>query len=142
VFGVVFLVFGALVVASLVMTIVAIVDMARRPDWQWKLAGQDKALWIVLSVVVNVLGVVPLIYWFHIRKKLIAVEQAARAGVYGPGSMTVGGWVPGYGFQGGPPAWPPGWYADPADPASDRWWDGARWTESSHVRQPPGPPAG
>lgn len=27
------------------------------------------------------------------------------------------------------PATPPGWYPDPAQPAQQRWWDGARWTE-------------
>ncbi|HVQ18367.1 MAG TPA: CPBP family glutamic-type intramembrane protease [Actinomycetes bacterium] len=29
---------------------------------------------------------------------------------------------------------PPGWYPDPHDPASQRWWDGATWT--SHVAIP------
>ncbi len=29
----------------------------------------------------------------------------------------------------------PGWYADPSDPSSWRWWDGARWTV--HVRRQP-----
>ncbi|MFK0002117.1 DUF2510 domain-containing protein [Paenarthrobacter sp. NPDC090522] len=29
----------------------------------------------------------------------------------------------------------PGWYADPADPRYNRWWDGSAWT--AHV----GPPA-
>src|SRR5208283_2309595 len=29
-----------------------------------------------------------------------------------------------------PPAGPPaGWYPDPADPSSQRWWDGQRWAE-------------
>jgi hypothetical protein len=27
------------------------------------------------------------------------------------------------------PAQPPGWYADPEDPARQRFWDGAGWTE-------------
>ena len=31
---------------------------------------------------------------------------------------------------------PPGWYPDPAAPASFRWWDGAQWTPYVHV---PGP---
>ena len=32
---------------------------------------------------------------------------------------------------------PPGWYGDPTDPGSARWWDGRQWTQ--HV-QPPAPP--
>lgn len=28
---------------------------------------------------------------------------------------------------------PPGWYADPLHEAPQRWWDGARWTASTHV---------
>jgi hypothetical protein len=28
---------------------------------------------------------------------------------------------------------PPGWYADPLHEAPLRWWDGTRWTPSTHV---------
>lgn len=34
---------------------------------------------------------------------------------------------------------PPGWYPDPTAPPSERWWDGAAWTE--HRRQPQNTPA-
>jgi uncharacterized protein DUF2510 len=35
------------------------------------------------------------------------------------------------------PSTPPGWYADPQNPAgATRWWDGTQW--SSHVGPPPG----
>ncbi len=37
-----------------------------------------------------------------------------------------------------PPQPPPaGWYNDQTDPATQRWWDGTRWTEhtqASHLR--------
>ncbi|MEU8486295.1 DUF2510 domain-containing protein [Streptomyces sp. NPDC048641] len=34
---------------------------------------------------------------------------------------------------------PPGWYPDPTAPPTERWWDGAAWTE--HRRQPQNTPA-
>ena len=37
----------------------------------------------------------------------------------------------------------PGWYADPSNPASERYWDGNAWTDQirgSGGRQPAGPP--
>ncbi|WP_216851897.1 DUF2510 domain-containing protein [Herbiconiux sp. VKM Ac-2851] len=33
---------------------------------------------------------------------------------------------------------PPGWYADPQDPARERWWSGASWTEFDHRAAKPG----
>lgn len=39
---------------------------------------------------------------------------------------------------------PPGWYKDPADPATQRWWDGEGWLGDplpSDAAPPPGPPA-
>jgi hypothetical protein len=39
-----------------------------------------------------------------------------------------------------PPAVPPGWYQDPADPRSLRWWDGTTWTgHTSPAQMPPDP---
>ena len=89
------IVWFVIVIGSLVMFIVAIVDIVKRPDWQWKLSGQEKILWLLVVILVNILAIPALIYWFNIRKKLIAVEAAAIAGQYGPGHMTVSGWVPG-----------------------------------------------
>ena len=124
------------IVGSLAMLIVALVDIVRRPDWQWKLAGQEKILWLLLVILVNFLAIPSLIYWFNIRKKLIVVEKAAAAGQYGPGHMTYSGWEP------GPPApypavFPPGWRPDPTGQHQFRWWDGVRWTEQTWSQPPP-----
>jgi hypothetical protein len=134
------IVWFVVVIGSLVMLIVAIVDIVKRPDWQWKLAGQEKILWLLLVILVNVLAIPALIYWFNIRKRLIAVEAAAVAGQYGPGQMTVSGWVPG---PGAPAPYAsvaaPGWYPDPSREHPLRWWDGGRWTE--HTRGERSPPS-
>lgn len=132
-FGI-FLVIG---IGSLVMFVVALVDIVKRPDWEWKLAGQEKILWILLVVLVNFLAIPALIYWFNIRKKLIAVREAAQRGAYGPGHMTYAGWEPTLGPVAYPGAAPPGWYPDAAVPGLFRWWDGTRWSEHTWTSQPP-----
>ena len=129
------------VVGSLVWLIVALVDICRRPEWQWKLAHQEKVLWILLVILVNFLAIPSLIYWFNIRKKLLAVEAAAAAGQFGPGYLTYGGWQPGppmpVAFG---PAVPPGWQPDPSGQHQLRWWDGGAWTADTWGT--PGPPRG
>ncbi len=119
----------ALWVGLLVLWILAIVDIARRPDWQFKVAGQEKLLWLLLTIFISFVAV---IYWFAIRKKLIAVEQAAATGALGPGYVTWAGWQPGVEA----PWSAPGWYADPSGQGQFRYWDGSRWTE--HVSPPAG----
>jgi hypothetical protein len=119
----------AIGIGSLVMMIVALVDIVRRPDWQWRMAGQEKVLWILLVILVNFLAIPSLIYWFNIRKKLQAVEAGAAAGRYGPGHLTYAGWEPvpvPISVAGMAPA---GWYPDAGGQARLRWWDGAQWTE-------------
>lgn len=136
---VVFVVFLLVGIGSLVMFVLALVDMVKRPDWEWKLAGQEKILWILLVVLVNFLAIPALIYWFSVRKKLIAVREAAEQGAYGPGHMTYAGWEPNLvpiAYAGAAPA---GWYPDATAPGLFRWWDGARWSE--HTWSAPSPPA-
>ncbi len=124
---VLFALYFVVVIGSLVMLIIALVDIVRRPEWQWRLAGQEKVLWILLVILVNLFAIPSLIYWFNIRKKLIAVELAASAGQYGPMRMSYGGWEP------APAVSPPGWHPDPSGQHRWRWWDGSSW--SSHTSE-------
>jgi hypothetical protein len=136
-FAIFFIIWFAIAIGSLVLMIVALVDIARRPDWQWKLAGQEKILWLLLVILVNLLAIPSLIYWFNIRKKLQAVEAAAANGQYGPGHMTYAGWEP---FPAALPISamaPAGWYPDAAGQARLRWWDGAQWTNHTSDGGPP-----
>jgi hypothetical protein len=81
--AVVVVLYLAAIIAPLVMLVVALVDMVRRPDWQWRIARQERVLWILLVVLVNLFAIPSLIYWFNIRRKLEAVEAAPAAGLYG-----------------------------------------------------------
>jgi len=73
-FAIFLIIWFAIIIGSLVLMIVALVDIARRPDWQWKLAGQEKIPWPLLVILVNLLAIPSLMYWFNIRKKLQAVD--------------------------------------------------------------------
>lgn len=59
----------------------AIVDAASRPDWVFEQAGSNKALWIILVVVLGIIGA--LIYLAAIRPGLVRA-QTAGPGVYVP----------------------------------------------------------
>jgi Protein of unknown function (DUF2510) len=126
-FAILFLFVIALWLGVIAFWILAIVDIARRPEWQFRLAGQEKVLWLLLTIFV---GVIAFVYWFVIRKKVVAVEQAAAAGMIAPWQMAPGGWSAGAGSS-----WvPPGWHPDPSGTHHLRYWDGLRWTE--HVSDP------
>jgi hypothetical protein len=60
--------------------------------------------------------------------------------VGGPGSVAPG-FTPASGFtpQGGPGTPGPGWFADPQDPATLRWWDGQAWTAHTQPTAYPNP---
>ncbi len=114
---VVYLAIFALVIAAIALALWAVIDAARRPDWQFEAAGQNKTLWIVLpaagAAMCQLLGLVAaLVYLLSIRKKLQAAlpPQSGYGGYGGPVSMPPPGW------PGGPGGPPPGWPGGPGGP--------------------------
>src|ERR1700722_14456720 len=76
---------------GLVVTIFCIVDIARRRQYTWQSAGQNKVLWLVLVIIGHFFCwlVMDLIYLLAIRPK-VAAETIAGGGQYG-GSGQYGG---------------------------------------------------
>jgi hypothetical protein len=107
-----FLLFFGLWIAAFVYWIVALVEVVRLPDQQFRAAGTDKTVWVLVVVLAQIIGA--LIWRFAKRNEVLAA--AGRI-----------------------PAPPPGWYPEPGSGAL-RWWDGSRWTDVRH--QPPSPPQG
>lgn len=106
---------------SLVLFVVVLVDMLRRPDWQWKQAGSNKAMWLVLEIVLFVLFgplaiVSGIVYLAAARPKLVAAERSgdrssSQSPPWGSGYGGSGGygtsWGGGYDTTSGPYAPPP-----------------------------------
>ena len=99
--------FLILSLAALVISIWALVDVLRRPDWAFQAARQNKTLWVVLNIVgLFVCGlVIGLIYLLAIRPKVAAAQGGGPPGGYGGGQY--GGGQP-YGGYGGPGSGPYG----------------------------------
>ncbi|MBX7161238.1 MAG: DUF2516 family protein [Acidimicrobiia bacterium] len=99
-------------VGILAWNIWAIVDCARRPDYQWAVAGQDKTTWLLLLILVGLVvglgcGVtmilMPILYMAIPRPKLREAAQLPPP--------------PGYAFgYGPPPTAPPGPPTTPPGP--------------------------
>jgi len=126
-------VFSVLWLASLVFAIFVIVDMANRPTWQWRAAGSNKVLWMVLEIVllIGLLSiVVGVVYLAVVRPRL---QAAARQGGGGPWAGGAGPSAPwgGQPYPGTHPGWgggaPPGPAGQPGPPAPPG-------------QTPPGPP--
>jgi hypothetical protein len=114
------------VVAAGGLWLVAVLDLVRRPSWQFEVTGQDKALWLVTAA----LTVLPAyLYWYRVRPRL----QAAAGPSVGPvarGTRRADALAP---PDGGPDGGR-GWFADPGGSGGLRYWDGRAWTD--HVALP------
>lgn len=94
--------------AAFVYWIVAIVEVAQVPGWQFRAVGSDKTVWVLIVVLLQIIGA---LIWLFAKRS--AVLGAARS-------------IP-------PP--PPGWYPEPGL-GSLRWWDGVRWSDARHFPPP------
>ena len=104
-----FLLFVGFWVGSFILWIWGIVDVARIPDHQFKAAGTEKIMWVLIVVLVGGIGTI--IWYFAKRKDVLALA-------------------------GRQPLPPPGWYPEPGTGVM-RWWDGTQWTEVRHAPPPP-----
>lgn len=71
--GGVFSVFLLVALGSLVLFIVAIVDLVRQPKSAWDASGQNQLVWALVIVFVSFIG--PLLYLFIARP---ALQEATR----------------------------------------------------------------
>jgi hypothetical protein len=95
--------------ASLVYWIVAVIEVARTPESQFKAVGSEKIVWLLIVIFLGIIGA--LIWLFAKRSSVMAA--AGRI-----------------------PTPPPGWYPEPGI-GSLRWWDGVRWSDARHFPPPP-----
>ena len=67
----------------LALTVWALLDAARRPEWAWALAGRRQVVWMaaILFGTFTVLGGVLLCTWYltRIRHEIAAAEEIGRA---------------------------------------------------------------
>lgn len=123
-----FYVVGLLGLASLVPVVWAIVDVTRRPPWQFSMGR--KLLWALA------LGVGWLIVWpFALVASLVYLTSVRRRfadprlGGSGPAGPYAGGAPPTQPPPPQAPLPPAAWYPDPAGGGGERWWDGRGWTD-------------
>jgi hypothetical protein len=146
VFGLFFLVFFGALIAGLVFWIMKIVEVAQIPEAQYRAAGTDKTVWVLVVVLVGWVGA--LIWHFAKRTDVLRARGLLGPGPgpgygYGPGYPVGPGHAVGPGYPGrqgyavgpgyAPPTTPAGWYPEPGTGWS-AYWDGYRWTGA---RQPP-----
>jgi len=117
-------VFAVLALLALVPIVWAIVDVLRRPAWQFSTVR--KVLWVAT------LGVGWLIMWpiaLISSVMYLAVFRRRLPVAIAPPSMAT--WDPYASDAGGRPSQLPaaGWYPDPGGTSSRRWWDGKGWTD-------------
>ncbi|MHB8218775.1 MAG: DUF2510 domain-containing protein [Acidimicrobiales bacterium] len=116
--------FGVLALLALVPIVWAIVDVVRRPSWQF--STSRKVLWVVM------LGLGWLVLWpvaLISSVMYLAVYRRRLPVALAPPSMAT--WDPYATESGGRPSQlpPAGWYSDPGGGPLRRWWDGRGWSE-------------
>jgi hypothetical protein len=79
---------------TFVVPIWAAIDAATKPDAAWQAAGQNKVLWVLLSLFLGLLG--SLIYLAAIRPKVVAAQAGTPqpAAFAGPGQVLPPAAVP------------------------------------------------
>lgn len=105
--GLIYLILFALWLAAIVFWIISIIEVAKIPDPQFKAAGTDKIVWLLVVILLGVIGA--LIWRFVKRNDVLAAEGRSAPSA------------------GGSPA--AGWYPEPGAAGTLRYWDGTRWTE-------------
>jgi Protein of unknown function (DUF2510) len=149
------LVIGVAWFAALIPVTWAIVDVVRRPAWQFT-AGRKVAWALTLGIGWLVPYLFPftlvaaIVYLVAIRRRLPPAAAGPSPG-WGTGTGPAAPGTP-YGFSGASPYAPngvtgvttappaptrrdlpdAGWYPDPAGGGGQRWWDGVGWTD--HTR--------
>ena len=71
----------AAVALPLALTVYALLDAARRPQWAWALADRNQALWLALIMmgVFSVLGGVAVCGWYLLRvRPVVAGAEDGR----------------------------------------------------------------
>lgn len=111
-FALFFLVFVGAFIAAMVFWILAIVEVARIPEHQFRAAGTDKTMWVLVVVLAQFIGA---LVWYLAKRR----DVKAGAGIIPP-----------------PPA---GWYTNSSTGATE-WWDGYRWTGQIAPPRPDDPP--
>jgi hypothetical protein len=106
-FGFIILIF-VLQVPMLVVWVIALVEVIKIPDGQFRAAGTEKVTWVIVVALLHFIGA---IVWYAAKRKDVLAAPALA-------------------FV------PPGWYVEP-DGASVRWWDGAQWTAHRNPVSPP-----
>lgn len=109
--GLVVLLFLGVWLGAFVYWIVALVEVIRIPDQQFRAAGTEKAMWIIVVALLQIVGA--LVWLFAKRSDVLAA--AGRI-----------------------PAPAPGWYPEPG--GGLRWWNGTGWTDDRHTPPPIGNP--
>lgn len=93
--------FWTVLLGGTVWWIIAIVEVAKIPEHQYRAAGTEKLTWVLIVALLQLVGT---IIWYAAKRR----QVLAAAGALPP-----------------PPA---GWYPDPGSGAM-RWWDGYRWID-------------